>query len=207
MRNSGLTEIPSRFFSSLIKLVMLDLGENPITQLPNQFSVGLTNTHVLYLDHCLLDFPADVDYDYQPFRGMKTLSMLFLSKNSISQFTPNLMVNLTQLSALHLNGNQLHTWEFGMTAYMPPYAAIAVSNNKIQFLPNQTFEEFSRIEAVDLSDNALICNCQVISLLFWQVEKRKSLNYFILLLLTTCLFSDCYGVLCFCVASQMVSKI
>ena len=94
-----------------------------------------------------------------------------------------------------------------MTAYMPPYAAIAVSNNKIQFLPNQTFEEFSRIEAVDLSDNALICNCQVISLLFWQAEKRKSLNDFILPLLTTCLFSDCYGVLCFCVASQMVSKI
>jgi hypothetical protein len=45
---------------------------------------------------------------------------------------------------------------------MPHYAAIAVSNNKIQFLPNQTYEEFSRVAAIDLSDNALICNCQVI---------------------------------------------
>lgn len=161
MRNSGLTEIPSRFFSSLTKLAVLDLGENAINTLPHQFSVGLTNVHVLYLDHCSLDFPAVTDYDYQPFRGMKNLAMLFLTQNSISQFTPNLVANLSLLYALHLNGNQLHTWEFGTTAYMPPYSAIAVSNNKIQFLPNQTYEEFSRLAAIDLSDNALICNCQV----------------------------------------------
>jgi hypothetical protein len=117
-----------------------------------------------------LDFPAEFDYNYQPFRGMKNLSMLFLSKNSINQFTPNLVANLSQLSALHLNGNQLHTWEFGTTAYMPHYAAIAVSNNKIQFLPNQTYEEFSRVAAIDLSDNALICNCQVI---FHMLLKQK----------------------------------
>ncbi|XP_046644826.1 toll-like receptor Tollo isoform X1 [Daphnia pulicaria] len=165
MRNSGLSEIPSRFFSSLTKLVVLDLGENSISTLPPQFSVGLTNTLMLFLDHCSLDFPAEIDYNYQPFRGMKNLSMLFLSKNSINQFTPNLVANLSQLSALHLNGNQLHTWEFGTTAYMPHYAAIAVSNNKIQFLPNQTYEEFSRVAAIDLSDNALICNCQTLDLL------------------------------------------
>jgi Leucine-rich repeat (LRR) protein len=170
MRNSGLSEIPSRFFSSLTKLVVLDLGENSISTLPPQFSVGLTNTLMLFLDHCSLDFPAEIDYNYQPFRGMKNLSMLFLSKNSINQFTPNLVANLSQLSALHLNGNQLHTWEFGTTAYMPHYAAIAVSNNKIQFLPNQTYEEFSRVAAIDLSDNALICNCQVI---FHMLLKQK----------------------------------
>ncbi len=182
MRNSGLSEIPSRFFSSLTKLVVLDLGENSINTLPHQFSVGLTNALILFLDHCSLDFPAEIDYNYQPFRGMKNLSMLFLSKNSISQFTPNLVANLSRLSALHLNGNQLHTWEFGTTAYMPPDAAIAVSNNKIQFLPNQTYEEFSRIAAIDLSDNALICNCQVIFHMLQKQNKTKLLHYFSMLL-------------------------
>lgn len=164
MRDSGLTDIPARLFSPLTQLTMLDLGDNPITTLPHQFSLGLANTQLLFLDNCLLDFPAEVDYDYQPFRGMTNLAMLYLTRNSINQFTPNLVANLTQLYLLHLSGNQLHTWEFGTTAFMPSSAAIALSDNKIQFLPNQTFEEFSRIAAIDLSDNALICNCQVMPL-------------------------------------------
>ncbi|XP_059351036.1 toll-like receptor 13 [Daphnia carinata] len=164
MRDSGLAEIPARLFSPLTQLAMLDLGNNPIATLSHQFSAGLANTQLLFLDNCLLDFPVDADYAYQPFRGMRNLAMLYLTRNSINQFTPNLVANLTQLYLLHLSGNQLHTWDYGTTAYMPATAAISLSDNKIQFLPNQTFDEFSRIAAIDLSDNALICNCQILAL-------------------------------------------
>ncbi|EFX89708.1 hypothetical protein DAPPUDRAFT_3995, partial [Daphnia pulex] len=86
-------------FQGLNNLWYLQMRNSGLSEIPSRFFSSLTKLVVLDL--------AEIDYNYQPFRGMKNLSMLFLSKNSISQFTPNLVANLSRLSALHLNGNQL----------------------------------------------------------------------------------------------------
>lgn len=161
MRSSGLVEIPATFFSSLSQLLVLDLGHNLLRSLPQDFSTGLHNTMMVFLDNCWLDFADDEPSDYQPFRSMSNLQCLYLNRNQINEFPPNLVVNLTNLYVLLLAENNIVTWQQGTTAYMSPDAAIDVSNNRIVFLPNQTYGEFSRIAAIDLSDNALTCNCQV----------------------------------------------
>lgn len=162
MRESDLSYIPPRLFSPLLELLVLDLGGNSgVTSLPNDFSVGLNKTLMLFLDWCSLDFPSGGIHDYQPFRWMSNLYYLYLGFNNIYSFTPNLIASLTQLTVLDLSQNMLSTWILGTTANMPADAAIDASDNKITYLPNQTFEEFSRIKVIDLSDNALTCICQV----------------------------------------------
>lgn len=160
MRETGISSVP-RLFSSLGQLLMLDIGQNElITSLPHDFFFGLNNTLMVFIDNCQLDFPQEFDGNYHPFSWMPNLMGLYLSANSINQFTPNLLAGLKQLYALDLSRNLLRTWQPGTTASMTS-AAIDVSNNLISFLPNQTYEEFSRLAAIDLSDNSLTCNCQV----------------------------------------------
>lgn len=161
MRHSDLSEIPGKIFAPLSELLMLDLGDNTaLTTLPADFSFGLNNLKMIFLDSCSLDFPNDKHGHYQPFSWMTNLEWLYLNRNKINVFPSSMMINLTQLYVLHLGDNQILTWQLGTTAYMSG-GAIDVSNNRISFLPNQTYEEFSRISAIDLSDNAFTCSCPV----------------------------------------------
>ena len=166
MRDSGLDTAISRLFSPLAQLMVLDVGQNAISSLGDDFLFGLTNLQMIFIDcNCNFDFPNETNYDYQPFRWMPDLAYLFLSHNNINHFTPNLVANLTELYAIDLSENFLRTWIVGTTASLIN-ASIDVSYNYLVFLPNQTYEEFHRMEAIDLTKNALICNCQVSFFLF-----------------------------------------
>lgn len=178
VRGSGLASIPGGVFSPLSSLLVLDLGDNIALQtLPHDFSAGLGATKILFLDHCNLDLTTSGEENattrnytgqlrpYEPFREMAALELLLLNNNNIRHFSASLVANLTSLYVLVLRGNLLQSWETGTTAHMSKelaaWTAVDASNNRITILPNRTYEEFINISAIDLSDNALTCNCEV----------------------------------------------
>ena len=174
MRNTGLRDLVGPVFRNLANLVVLDLGENQeMVSLSSNFSVGLENLEMLFLDHCSIDFPPfQIDSDRNPdenfdgpFSHLSGLSYLVIHNNKISSLDPRLMANLTGLELLYMSDNFLNTWHRGTTASFKPYeTAVVASKNLLSILPNETYEEFAQLLYIDLSFNAFTCNCQAVDL-------------------------------------------
>ena len=167
MRNSGITQIAASAFRSLGRLIMLDLGENRAVQtLPQRFSEGLHNLTILFLDHCSINFPEDPPdgESESPFSHLTSLAMMFLTDNNIHHFYGQLIANNSKLNILDLSYNRMSTWNRHTARFMAANdSRVSISNNRITYLPDNIADEFSSFKAVDLSDNALICTCQVTS--------------------------------------------
>lgn len=165
LRGTALTKIEPFTFSAFNDLLLLDMSENKaLKNLSANFSYGLQQLFGLYLDECSLDFAAPYSASESPFAHLTSAEHLYLSGNHIHQFPKQLIESMGQLRNLDLSYNILSTWERYATYSMNEDGenAISLSNNRITYLPEGIFDEFSRVWAVDLSDNALLCSCQVI---------------------------------------------
>lgn len=159
VRHAKINTIDHGVFSKLNELILLDLGENSLHQLPLNFSDGLGKLRVIFLDQCSLSFSAA---DPSPFASLVNLQQMFLNGNKpMEEFHPSLIENLMRLGVLDLSNNQLKSWKLGTTRYMSNQTSIDVSYNQITSFPSNIFDEFDHIGAVDFSYNNFFCNCDV----------------------------------------------
>nr|QJQ31007.1 toll-3 [Scylla paramamosain]QVX27328.1 toll-like receptor 3 [Scylla paramamosain] len=118
--------LTSSIFEGLIRLRVLSLAHNKITQLSQQVFHNLYGLQVLQLSHnqlatipaaafarCVNLHQLDLSYNQltaipdRAFQGVDVLSFLALDNNRITEVAADSLDNLTNLADLNLNGNQL----------------------------------------------------------------------------------------------------
>lgn len=118
--------LTSSIFEGLIRLRVLSLSHNKISQLSQQVFQNLYHLQVLRLAHnqlatlpaaafsrCINLHRLDLSYNQlavipaRAFQGVDVLSFLALDNNRISEVAPDSLDNLTNLADLNLNENQL----------------------------------------------------------------------------------------------------
>ena len=104
----------------------------------------LRNLRILRLDDSHLDsLPAGI------FKGLRSLTRLFLNGNNITELPVN-ELNLPELWDLNIAENQLESLPTGMFEAMPNLIQLNAGENRITSLPRRFFEGARRFEAMNL---------------------------------------------------------
>ncbi|VDM12433.1 unnamed protein product, partial [Wuchereria bancrofti] len=163
-------------FSSLSKLISLNLNYNQLTDLPDNVLKGAENLRHLLLegnkicslssnslfdiknilelldlsDNCLSDIPA------QNLRNCIRLMYLDLSHNAIKKIANFELMNLPLLKELRINNNQINYIAPMAFMNVPLLEHLYLRNNLISSIQTERlFQVFKNLEVLDLSENML----------------------------------------------------
>jgi len=146
-----LSDLPSSFLSPLTGLKSLDLSHNLLRQLP----AGLFVNTTLTLDTINLSW-NNLTVTEETFRGLSSLTKLFLAGNSICAISSSLFSDLNQLSELDLSDNKIVDMEPGLLLFATPtLTSLNLSGNKISRILPRVFRYGTVLEKIDLSRNKI----------------------------------------------------
>lgn len=87
------------------------------------------------------------------FEKFKNLKKLHLTFNNLKNVSDELLTNLTNLEDLHLNNNDIRN--FPNISKLSKLTSLLISNNKIQYIPENTFSKNCRLTKLLLNHNQL----------------------------------------------------
>ena len=146
-----LSDLPSSFLSPLTGLKSLDLSHNLLRQLP----AGLFVNTTLTLDTINLSW-NNLTVTNDTFRGLSSLTKLFLAGNSICAISSSLFSDLNQLSELDLSDNKIVDMEPGLLSFArETLTCLNLSGNKISRILPRVFHNGPVLEKIDLSRNKI----------------------------------------------------
>nr|XP_039266136.1 leucine-rich repeat and immunoglobulin-like domain-containing nogo receptor-interacting protein 2 [Styela clava] len=145
IKSTSLQEIPSSALAQLRKLRKLTMDDNTgIKILHRNDFFGLANLRELSLVNIGLH-----NLQESPFHSNDHLNTLDLSQNELSAFPAHTVFSLFELETLN------------------------ISHNHLTMLGPITFENNQQLHLVDVSNNSMICDCDLSWLKLWQLVNMK----------------------------------
>eukprot|EP00057_Strongylocentrotus_purpuratus_P015651 XP_011670125.1 PREDICTED: slit homolog 3 protein-like [Strongylocentrotus purpuratus] len=148
-----LTVISKFAFLGLQNLTLLDLSYNKRLSIIRLSSfTGLNNIHTVDLSRC----------------NLESLQKLNLSGNNLKQIRTGLLTGLGQIRSITLDGNIIAYLDEGTFLNNSRLTNLSLANNRLTSLNESTFRPiYSSLSLVDLSQNSLVCSCDLEWLLDW----------------------------------------
>ena len=150
-------------FSGLHDLATLDLNHNDLRNLglfpylPNLTELNLGNNKISTIKSGAL-------------MGLETLTRLYLDHNRISSLTHAIFnKRMIHLKVMYLNWNLLTYLGKYFFVTTPNLRQLDISNNELTILDMNTFIPIqSTLKVMDMSENPIVCSCEIIWLIDWQ---------------------------------------
>ncbi|XP_030759691.1 toll-like receptor 2 [Sitophilus oryzae] len=159
LKNCSVFHIENNTFLPLENLKMLNLANNYLLHddtIPNVFW-SLTKLEVLLLGGCKLKYISSGPSN--PFRNLKNLKYLGLDKNFFTAISPTDFLPLKSIIQIDLSSNLLNSWEHRILSSNENITKLIVSRNKISDITLAMYQDFSRLNSVDLDQNVIHCSC------------------------------------------------
>lgn len=150
LADNHLTELPENFFINLSNLQELDLGLNQFKQLPATIFAPLKNMKKLFLYRNQLTVLPD-----SIFATLVNLQELSLRQNQLAELPSTIFANLNNLRNLSLGSNQLMQLPATIFANLHNLEALYLYENQLTQLPDSIFTELIKLRQLDLADNQL----------------------------------------------------
>lgn len=141
-----MTNLPSRCFQNLSKVVEISLDHNTLTTLSKNLFVALHAIARLSLQYNKLN---KLDFILPP-----SLQFLDLSYNSITFIQSSVFERLTSLQNLLLNNNLLHILPVGCFRSLNNLTHLLLSNNKLM-ITYGTFSGLTSLTTLELTNNSI----------------------------------------------------
>ncbi|XP_030850381.1 slit homolog 3 protein-like [Strongylocentrotus purpuratus] len=158
-------------FEGLFNLTTLDMSKNlriGILGLELGIFHNLSALQELSLDACAIS-------NLHPlvFTGLESLQKLNLSGNNLNQIRTGVLTGLGQIRSITLDENILANLDEGTFLNNSRLTSLSLANNKLTSLNENTFRPiYSSLSLVDLSQNPLVCTCDLEWLLDWLNQNR-----------------------------------
>ncbi|XP_041454381.1 insulin-like growth factor-binding protein complex acid labile subunit [Lytechinus variegatus] len=143
-------------FYGLQNLSRLELSSNPLLSIPPGIFKNLSNLQILRLDDCLL-----VVLETGIFSDLSHLILLSMQSNHLRAISTGLFDKLQDLQYLFLPGNEFTYLDGNVFQYLSNLVFIDISKNRISGLNHSTFRPLSNLRKLYLSDNPIVCNCDL----------------------------------------------
>lgn len=163
LKNATIRFVTNNTFHKLQKLEFLNLENNYFVKnnpvgLEDMLFYGLENLRVLQLGGNYISFLSECS---DPFRHLKHLEYLDLSRNLITNLSPNDFMHLLNIKRIDLSYNSIISWQQRVFANNTNLGNVNLSNNKLTYFSETVLEDLSNITEVDLSSNSFSCDCSV----------------------------------------------
>ena len=161
MKNCSIVQLTDACFLPLKHLKVLNLEGNTLLQsqsnLTGRSLAGLSQLEHLNLDNCAIGhLNADL------LTGLTSLKYLSLAKNSISYLDGNSLGSSTAaLISIDLSDNAIGKWDERIFANSPNLKTANLSGNNVTHVSPAMIDDFFHLEQVNLTDNALHCDCHL----------------------------------------------
>lgn len=150
LADNHLTELPENFFINLSNLQELDLGLNQFKQLPATIFAPLKNMKKLLLyQNQLTVLPDSI------FATLVNLQELSLRQNQLAELPSTIFANLNNLRNLSLGSNQLMQLPATIFANLHNLEALYLYENQLTQLPDSILTKLIKLRQLDLADNQL----------------------------------------------------
>ncbi|KAG7319142.1 hypothetical protein KOW79_017616 [Hemibagrus wyckioides] len=143
LHENQIVEIGKRAFANLVNLDRLYLNGNNLTEVPSNLPNSLRDLH---LNHNKID-----KVSLNAFEGMENLTTLLLNHNVIQDMGSTLK-GLKSLTLLDVSRNLLKKVPDGLSAMLHQ---LYLGFNSIETIPGNFFNQFTNLQYVRLSHNAL----------------------------------------------------
>ena len=147
---NSLRTLPSQVFAGAPGLVVLDLGDNALTNLPAGAFAGLRNLETLALPgNRLANLSGSVLGD------TPRLLSLDMSANGIAELPSGLLRNVPNLEQLVLRANNLEAWPSDAIRDLDRLQEVDMLTNKLSQLPRGAFDGHPQLHTILLAYNQL----------------------------------------------------
>uniref|UniRef100_A0A4W4FGQ2 Chondroadherin-like protein n=1 Tax=Electrophorus electricus TaxID=8005 RepID=A0A4W4FGQ2_ELEEL len=186
LEKNRFTQFPKGAFKVLPSLLALHLENNAITKLEAGILMGAEKLRSLYLTSNAITSIASKAFD--PARDLDTLH---LGTNKLKEVPSDALSKTTSLAELHLSHNpirwvgaqaflpiatslkHLHLNNMGLekdslAGLGPGLQSLYLEGNQLEDVPD--FSPLSKLEAINLAENPLLCDCPLLPLRKW-IEK------------------------------------
>ncbi|XP_049817075.1 insulin-like growth factor-binding protein complex acid labile subunit isoform X2 [Aethina tumida] len=140
-------EVDVASFAMLQSLEDLDLSQNQISKFPDNVLINNRDLNTLYIDNNPLT--------YFGINTTNDIELLSLKGCQLTKFNQNATRYLDYLTALYLNDNQIDMIEGIDMAFMSSLEIFDISNNKLQKLNPDVFENNTKLKKIFLDGNDL----------------------------------------------------
>lgn len=150
LSRNELTELPPGLFEGLASLRALNLGNNRLTALPPGVFGELAGIRTLYLYKNRLDeLPPGV------FDGLADLTDLLLHDNRLAELPEGVFGDLAGIRILWLRGNRLAELPPGVFEGLVNLTDLHLASNQLSRLPPDVFADLASLEVLHLNHNGL----------------------------------------------------
>jgi Leucine-rich repeat (LRR) protein len=153
LSNNNLTNIDKDLFKYNTQLQYLYLNNNKLTNLNKD--LFKYNTQLQYLD---LSYNKLTNLDKDLFKYNTQLQYLYLNNNKLTNLDKDLFKYNTQLQNLYLNNNKLTNLDKDLFKYNTLLQTLWLFNNKLTNLDKDIFSGLTQLQALDLADNNNLTN-------------------------------------------------
>ncbi|XP_026875264.2 toll-like receptor 21 [Electrophorus electricus] len=167
------TKQPYSPFVNLTKLIDLKLdGQLPygISILPSAFFRGLTSLTRLYLSNNHISyFNADI------FDDLKSLTFLTLDNSGagVTQLKPGIFKNLQKLVTLSIENMGVESFSEEVFGNLTALKVLHLNRNALQTMDIQLLENLTNLQYLDLRNSPLSCSCLNSDLQNWTKNNQK----------------------------------
>lgn len=168
LSNNAIAEIDNIAFYKLKKLQILDLSNNNLKEFPRDpFMYARSIKYISVRNNNIQVLPEKFSL-----YGTITLEVLDLGQlTNLSQISKNAFINLKNLKYLYLDNCKMS--DIPYLNRLQSIRRINLSNNRIQIITSDNFQELYLLETIDLSNNNII---QIQEGAFVGLEALKFLN-------------------------------
>ena len=167
-------DILKKPFESFKNLYTLDLSENHLVFLPDDFLAGLNNLTTLTISNNDIKYISEklfentpnisrIDFSYnkldkilaKSFLKLKKLNSLNLSNNCISHLPEEIFWENIDLEELYLNSNNILSLKPNIFKKLVKLKNLYLSKNMLFSLPERVFSSLKKLENLYLTDNCI----------------------------------------------------
>lgn len=149
-RKSGIEYLETDVFQNTIKLEILDLGDNQLTNLSDNIFSPLRNLRYLYLTHNRIDSIRE-----NSFRGLESLEEIYISNNQLKTIPYQVFSTARQLRVIDISGNYLVSLQANSFSPNKALQDLRLSENKLTMLPSELFSELRQLRYLRLNTNKI----------------------------------------------------
>lgn len=151
MINTGITSLSSDSFAAGHRLMQIDLRRNRIgSNVPTNVFANLNRLEDVNLAYNKISRIEPGAFDSVP-----ALKILFLSNNLLQSINSDDFTGAKNLQELFLDSNVIERIEANAFD-LPKLEILSLKDNRLKSLPNNIFENLTKLERIDLSHNDIV---------------------------------------------------